>query len=374
MLIRPTYAKVDLHAIKQNVKNIKASLSAGTLFCAVVKADGYGHGSVMAARAALEAGAEWLAVAISEEAKELRDAGIDAKILVLGPSNAWQWEMAAALDISMVAVSTSCIQNAAAAAQNAGAVMKLHVKVDTGMNRVGVKSEKEFAEMLDMIDAADCLKLEGLMTHFASADEADKSYTNMQAQRFETAIGSVKSHGHKPIVHAGNSGAALDCPQLHFDMVRVGIAMYGCYPSAEVQREVKLTPAMSLRTQISQIKTIEKGDKVSYGCTFTAPKQMRVATLPIGYADGFNRLLSSKGEVLIRGQRAPVIGRVCMDQTVVDVSSIETAQLHDEAVCIGRQNGDEISAEEFAAHCGTINYEVLCALSPRVPRLYVQDE
>lgn len=373
MLIRPTYAKVDIKAIKQNIRNIKSGLTGGVKFCAVVKADSYGHGSVMVSRAAVQAGADWLAVAIPEEAAELREAGIDAPILVLGPSGRWQWEKAAALDLSMVVVSMDCIESAVAVSKTAGKRMKLHLKADTGMNRVGITTPDEMARMLDAIEAEDSLELEGLMTHFAAADEADKTYTKMQQERFEAFIDMARKRGFNPVIHASNSGATLDCPDLAYDMVRVGISMYGCYPSDEVNKNVKLAPAMSLHTHISHIKTIQAGDKVSYGCTFTASKTMRIATLPIGYADGFNRLLSNKGEVLICGKRAPVVGRVCMDQTLVDVTDIPKAKLHDEAVCIGRQGGDEITADEFAAHCSTINYEVLCAISPRVPRLYVED-
>ena len=373
MLIRPTYAKVSLSAIKQNIRGIKQRLDTGTQFCAVVKADGYGHGAVMVSRAAMQAGADWLGVAIPEEAAELREAGIDAPILVLGPANRWQWEKAADLNISMVIVSQDCLESAIAVSKASGKVMKLHLKVDTGMNRVGVKTAEQMAHILDTISREDSLELEGLMTHFAAADEADKTYTNMQRDRFTAFIDIVRERGLKPIIHAANSGATLDCPGLEYDMVRVGISMYGCYPSDEVDKEVSLAPAMSLHTQISHIKSIQPGDKVSYGCTFTAQEDMRIATLPIGYADGFNRLLSNKGEVLICGQRAPIIGRVCMDQTLVDISHIEAASLHDDVVCIGRQGKDEISADEYAALCKTINYEVLCALSPRVPRLYVED-
>ena len=370
MLIRPTFAIVDLGAIKHNVRSIKAALPEGTMFCAVDKADGYGHGSVMVARAAIEAGADWVAVAIPEEAAPLREEGVKTPILVLGPSSLSQWRLASELDLSMVAASEECVQNARCVNRETGKAMRLHLKADTGMNRIGVRSDEELARMLDMIEEEPGLELEGLMTHFAVADEADKAYTGMQNERFRRFIGQVKRRGFKPILHAANSGGALDCPDTAYDMVRVGIAMYGCYPSDEVRKDIQLKPAMSLRTQISFIKTVEAGCKLSYGCTFTAPKEMRIATLPIGYADGYNRLLSNRGEVLIRGRRARVVGRVCMDQILVDVTDIDGVKLHDEAVCIGKQGKDEISAEEIASLCGTINYEILCAISPRVPRLY----
>ena len=372
MLIRPTYAIVDVEAIKSNVRNIKDSLPAHTKFCAVCKADGYGHGSVMTAKAALEAGADWIAIAIPEEAVPLRDEGIEAPILVLGPSNLSQWRLAAELDLSMVVASEDCVQCARSVSRETGKTMRLHRKVDTGMKRIGVRSAEELDHMLDLIKSEPELKLEGLMTHFAVADETDKAYTNMQNERFKHCVDQVRRRGFSPMSHAANSGGALDCPGTANDMVRVGIAMYGCYPSDEVCRNVNLRPVMSLRTQISFIKTVEAGSKLSYGCTFTAPEEMRIATLPIGYADGYNRLLSSRGEVLIRGRRARVVGRVCMDQILVDVTGIGDVKLHDEAVCIGRQGRDEITAEELAKLCGTINYEILCAISPRVPRLYIE--
>lgn len=372
MLIRPTYAKVNLGAIKHNVTCIKNAMSKNALFCAVVKADGYGHGSVMVSNAALSAGAQWLAVAIPEEAKELRDNSITAPILVMGPSSRWQWEIAQELDLSMVVASMDCVNSAVEASKASGAAMKLHVKVDTGMNRVGVRSVRELEQILDAVEREPLIELEGLMTHFASADAADKTYTNMQNERFVKFIDIVKKRGFSPIVHASNSAATLDCKHLAYDMVRVGISLYGCYPSDEVSTEVKLMPALSLHTHISYIKTVEPGDKLSYGGIFTAAKQMRVATLPLGYADGFNRQLSNKGHVLIRGKRAPIIGRVCMDQSLVDVTDIEDAALHDDVVCIGKQGSEQILASEFAAQVGTINYEVLCAIPKRVPRLYYE--
>lgn len=373
MLIRSTYAVVDLKAIKQNIINIRENLPKGTKFCAVVKADGYGHGSVMVSKAAVEAGAEWLAVAIPEEAAVLREEGITAPILVLGPSNLWQSERAAELDLSMVAASRECVKNAEQTARKYAKKMKLHLKVDTGMNRVGVRTYDELDAMLSDIESSEYLVLEGLMTHFAAADEADKTYTLKQNEAFERFVQSVSSRGFSPVIHAANSGGAIDCAQLSYDIVRVGIAMYGCYPSAEVDRSIKLYPAMSLYTKISYIKTLQAGEKISYGCTYTTPCEMRIATLPIGYADGFNRLLSNCGEVLICGKRAKVVGRVCMDQTLVDVTGIDDAELGSQVVCIGKQGADEITADEFAGRCGTINYEILCAISPRVPRLYCKD-
>jgi|AGTN01.1.fsa_nt_gi alanine racemase len=372
MLIRPTYAIVDLEAIRSNVRNIKSALPARTMFCAVDKADGYGHGSVMVASAAIEAGADWIAVAIPEEAAPLREEGIKAPILVLGPSNLSQWRLAAELDLSMVVASEDCVQCARCVSRETGKPMRLHLKADTGMNRIGVRSERELDRILDMIESEPGLLLEGLMTHFATADEADKAYTTLQNERFKSFARQVNRRGLSPVLHAANSGGAIDCPDTAYDMVRVGIALYGCYPSDEVCKNIRLKPAMSVHTQISFIKAVEAGAKLSYGCTFTAQKEMRVATLPIGYADGYNRLLSNRGEVLIRGRRARVVGRVCMDQILVDVTDIEDVKLHDEAVCIGKQGKDEITAEEIANLCGTVNYEILCAISPRVPRLYAE--
>ena len=373
MLIRPTYAKVNLSAIKRNMAHIKKNLPSGTRVCAVVKADGYGHGSVMVSKAAIEAGADFVAVAIPEEASALRDEGVTAPILVLGPASLSQWRLAYELDLSMVVVSPDCLACAQAVHKETGKAMKLHLKVDTGMNRVGVQTPEQAAALLDIIAREDGLLLEGLMTHFATADEADKTYTQMQGERFREYIALAQDRGFKPFIHAANSGAALDCPEMAYDMVRVGIAMYGCYPSSEVSKSILLEPALSLYTHISYLKTVHAGDKLSYGCTFEAPGEMRIATIPIGYADGYNRLLSNRGEVLVRGKRARIVGRVCMDQTLIDITGIADVQLHDDVVCIGAQNGQRVSVEELAHHCGTINYEILCALSQRVPRLYYEE-
>jgi alanine racemase len=373
MLIRPTYAKVNLSAIKRNIARIKESLPPGTQVCAVDKANGYGHGSVMVAKAAIEAGATFVAVAIPEEATLLRDAGVEAPILVLGPASLSQWRLAAELDLSMVIASEECLACAKTVHKETGHQMRLHLKVDTGMHRVGVQSLREAKALLDVIAQEEGLLLEGLMTHFAAADEADKTYTDMQNARFQDYVALVRGMGFAPVIHAANSGGALDCPGTSYDMVRVGIAMYGCYPSGEVSQAVKLEPALSLHTHISFIKTVSAGDKLSYGCTFEAPGPLRIATIPIGYADGYNRLLSNRGEVLVRGQRARIVGRVCMDQTLIDVTEIPEAVLHDDVVCIGPQGYDRVTTEELAAHCGTINYEILCALSERVPRLYYEE-
>jgi alanine racemase len=372
MLIRPTYAKVNLSAIAHNVTSIKNTVDKNALFCAVVKADAYGHGAVMVSRAALDAGADWLAVAMPEEAAELRDARITAPILVMGSSSKWQWEIAGGLDISMVVVSMACIENAIAAAKSCGVSFRLHVKVDTGMNRVGIRTAAELEQVLDAIANEPLLELEGLMTHFACADEIDKTYTNMQNKQFEKYIKVIKTRGLDPIIHAANSAAAIDCDGLSYDMVRIGISMYGCYPSKEMNQTVKLIPALSFHTKICYIKNVEPGDRLSYGGTFVAQKPMRIATLPIGYADGFNRLLSSNGEVLVRGVRAPIVGRVCMDQSLIDITDIKDAQLNDEVVCIGSQGSEKIIASEVASRIGTIDYEVLCAISKRVPRLYYE--
>ena len=373
MLIRPTYARVNLSAIKRNIARIRQSLPPGTLICAVDKANGYGHGIVMVAKAAVEAGADFIAVAIPEEAAELRDEGVDAPILVLGPASLSQWRLAAQLDLSMVVASESCLACAQTVHRETGRALKLHMKVDTGMNRVGVQTPAQARSLLDVIAVEDGLLLEGLMTHYAASDDADKAYTQMQNERFQTYIDMAHSLGFKPIIHAANSGGALDCPGTSFDMVRLGIAMYGCYPSEEVSKAVMLEPALSLHTHISYLKTVNPGDKLSYGCTFEAAEPLRIATIPIGYADGFNRLLSNRGEVLVHGQRARIVGRVCMDQSLIDVTGIPDVRLHDDVVCIGAQNGGRVTAEELASLCGTINYEILCALSPRVPRLYYEE-
>ncbi len=334
---------------------------------AVVKADGYGHGSIEVSRTALTSGADWLGVALPEEGHILRRAGIDAPILVLGsiqPDEAYKV-------VNSLLDQTVCSLDLAEAldqeARKAAAYVNVHIKVDTGMGRIGVKPE-EVSAFTHRMQRFKNLHLAGIFAHFASADEADKAFSRKQIEIFDAVVRDLDLSGIKiPKKHMANSAAVLDLPESYYDLVRPGIIIYGLHPSGEVSHSIDLKPAMTFQTRISFLKTVPAGSSISYGRTFVTKSETKVATLPVGYGDGYSRLLSGRGEVLINGRRAPLIGRVCMDMCMTDVSHVPNVKLGDEAVLFG----EELSVNEIAAKVGTINYEILCAVGKRVPRVYV---
>lgn len=370
-MTRPTYAEIDLNAIRQNVLNIKNRIPKDTAVCAVIKADAYGHGSLQTAYAALSGGASWLAVAMPGECVPLREAGIKAPLLVLGGIVKEEAELCVAYNIEQCVYTEETIRALNEEACQQGKHARIHIKADTGMGRIGIRTLMELKTLLSCIDKCDHIVLSGLFTHFSVSDEEDKAYTLEQNEKFKEFINATHKAGYDPILHAANSAACIDMPELSYHMVRPGIALYGLYPSGEVDKsKVKLTPAMRIVSHITHVKTLNAGESVSYGRTFITEKPTVVATLPIGYGDGFRRLLSSKGEVLIHGRRAKIIGRVCMDQTMVDVTGLPSVKAGDEAVIIGRQGEEEITADEMAGLTGTINYEVVLSFLPRVQRFY----
>lgn len=368
---RYTICEIDLAAIRHNVGVMKAHVAGGAKFLAVMKANAYGHGAVPVAKAALEAGADMLAVAIPEEGIELRHAGITAPILVLGGI-----EEAAAHDVvqselTQVVFDEARIRALANAGQLLGKTAKVHLKLDTGMNRIGVRTEDEVRTLVRLIDSLPGIELTGCFTHMATADEEDASGTRAQIARFEALCDAIASvHPQKIVRHAANTACIFRYPQAHADMVRGGIALYGYPPVPEAEG---LMPAMRWVTRGVFVKIIQPGDRVSYGGVFEAKRPTVVMTLPVGYADGYRRGISGKGCVLVRGKRAPIIGRVCMDQMMVDVTDIPGAQTGDEAVLLGHQGGDCIDADEMASWLDTISYEVLCSPSARVPRVYIHE-
>ena len=367
-----TWAEIDLDAIAHNVRQLKRHIGERVKLTAVVKANAYGHGAVPVARTALENGAERLAVNRVVEGIELRRAGIAAPILILGYSPPWEAEAIVRHDLTPTITEREVALALARAAASQGKTVPVHVKVDTGMGRFGLLP-KEVADFAKGLADFPNLRLEGLYTHFATADEADKSHTRRQFGLFLDVLKRLEEAGIKvPIRHAANSAATLDLPETHLDMVRCGIAIYGLYPSAEVSHSVPLKPAMSLKSRVARLRTLPAGSCISYGCTYVTSSPTRVALVPVGYGDGYHRLLSNRGQVLICGRRAPILGRVCMDQFVVDVSDIPGVRLDDEVVVFGRQGEEEISAEEVAAWAQTINYEVVTALMPRVTRVYLR--
>lgn len=370
--MRPDWAEIDLNAIRANVAELKR-VSQARLFTAVVKANGYGHGAVEVAKAAQEAGADWLAVAAVEEGVELRRAGLTAPILVLGYVAPGQADTVLMYDLR---VAIFDLELAKALNQWAKPMMrkaKVHIKVDTGMGRVGLMPGR-LAEFARSISDLPNLEVEGVFTHFAAADEPGNDYTAQQLERFESALAELEAAGVKPAIrHAANSAGIMLHPSAHYDLVRGGIALYGLPPDPAVDWPVKLTPALSWKARVGMVKWLEPGSSISYGCTYTTTGREQIASLPVGYADGYSRQLSNKGYVLIQGRRCPIVGRVCMDQMLVRVSDDIVAQVGDEVVLIGRQGMDEITAGEMARWIGTINYEVVCAISPRVHRIYKRD-
>lgn len=368
------WAEIDLKAISHNVSELRRITCKEAKLMAVVKADGYGHGAIETANEALKSGAECLGVARIEEGIELRKAGIGVPIMVFGYTPMAFIDKLMAFQLIQSASTTDYAQRLSDIAVAHGSKAKIHIKVDTGMGRLGFKvyEEKTVINEIASIFRMPGLKIEGIFTHFACADAADKSYTFKQLEQFYDLLSRLGRAGLEfPIRHTANSAAVIDVPEAHLDMVRPGIALYGLYPSDRVDKSrIRLIPAMTLKTRVAHIKKVPAGIRVSYGGTFKTSKPTSIATVSIGYADGYNRLLSSKGQMLLHGQKAPVVGRVCMDLTMLDVGHITKIQQGDEVVVFGKQGEEHILADELAAALNTINYEIVTALTHRVPRLY----
>jgi alanine racemase len=363
--MRPTWAEVDLGAVAHNV-GLLVERAAPAEVCAVVKADGYGHGAVPVARAALDAGATWLAVALVEEAAILREAGLGAPILLLSEARPDEFADVTALDLRATVYTPAGVAAAAAV----GAPLRLHLKVDTGMHRVGAAAEDAVALAQAIVDEP-TLTLEALWTHCAVADEPERPFTAEQLARFDEVLAALAAAGIEvPLTHVANSAGAIAHPAARRSLVRCGIAVCGVDPSPELAGALALRPALRLRSEISLVKRVAAGEGVSYGLRHTFDRDTTVATVPIGYADGVRRRLGLlHQEVLVGGRRRPIVGVVTMDQLMVDCGEAEVA-VGDEVVLIGRQGSEEILATEWAERLGTIGYEITCALGPRVPRHY----
>jgi alanine racemase len=362
---RPTIVRIDLDAVRDNVRSVKP---AHAELMAVVKADGYGHGSARVARAALEAGATWLGVALVEEGVVLREAGIEAPILVLSEFPRGSERDALRARLTPTVYTTGGLDRLAAAAHRLDRPLAVHVKVDTGMHRVGIYPPEDASEFIALVAAAG-LDLEGLWTHFAAA-ESDDEGTRAQLRWLLAARDGLRARGTMPrYVHAANSAATLRCPEAHLDLVRVGAAMYGVDPGGGMGRAAGLRPALRWASAVTLVRRLGAGERLSYGWTHTLRRDANIATVAVGYGDGYARGLSSKADVLIRGKRHRVAGTVTMDQLMVDCGDDEVRP-GDEVVLIGDQGDHRITAEEVAAHTGTIGYEVVTAISERVPREY----
>ena len=361
-----TWATINLEAIRNNVRLLIEQ--SRTPVMAVVKANAYGHGAVPVARAALEAGASWCAVARPDEALELRQAGLDGSILLLGYTPEARLREMIEQHVSLAVWDVEQVERIAAIAADSGKKARLHLKADTGMSRLGVQTE-EAGTVAGAIARTPGVEFEGIFTHFARADESDPATTDAQAQRFDALLAQLKRANIQPrLIHAANSAASLTRPDARFNLLRFGIAMYGLHPSSECPTPDNFQPALTWKAVLSQVKTLPAGRGVSYGHTYTTRKTERIGTIPVGYADGYRRLPGQ--HVLVGGVRVPVVGRVCMDQMMVQLDAVPAAKAGDEVVLIGAQGSENISTEDVAAVWGTINYEVVCAIGKRVPRIY----
>jgi alanine racemase len=369
-LSRPAWVAVDLEAIRANVRALAAAAAPAALL-ATVKADAYGHGAVPVARAALGAGATYLGVAFVDEGIELRDAGIDAPILLLSEPPPAAAAAAIAYGLTPLVYTVHGIDALAKAVVDAGSPPHaVHLKVDTGMHRVGC-AVPDALGLAEMIAARDELRFDGLATHLAVADELDSSYTDAQLDAFDTVIDEITARVGRPaVVHAANSAGLLAHPRARYDLVRAGIALYGINPVDEAVTDVELHPALSLHARVSYVKQLDAGARVSYGLRYTLPRASRIVTVPVGYADGVPRALGAAGgEVLVHGVRRPIAGTVTMDQLLVDVGDLDVA-VDDDVVLLGKQGGDAITADDWAARLDTIPYEIVTRLGVRLPRRY----
>src|SRR6266487_2115718 len=369
---RPTWVEIDLSAIGNNTRRIKQLVGPQVRVLVSLKADAYGHGALKVARTVLHNGASMLGVATVSEATPLREAGITAPILVFGYVPPWQMREAVRLGVTITLYSIEAAHALSRAALALDKIVRVHAKIDTGMARLGVRAEQldEILTLIRTIVAQPELEFEGLYTHMASADSSDQTYSHLQLSRFQRVLDLLEEKGLRPpIVHAANSAATLSLLESHFDMVRPGIVIYGLDPSADLPLPEGFRPALSFKTQVSQVKMVPAGECISYDCTYVTERPTRIAVLPVGYADGFRRSPQNWGSVLIHEQEAPLLGRICMDQCMVDVTDIPQTRVGDEVVLIGRQGQATMSAEKVAKRLGTVNYEVVSEILARVPRV-----
>lgn len=371
---RPTVCEINLQALKDNFRLIRKQIGKKRDFLAVVKADAYGHGAVEISKTLEELGVDMLGVAILEEALQLRKEGINTPILILGGILEGQEKAILSHELTPVIFSIATAKRINEEASKKGIKIKVHIKIDTGMGRIGLQPQevKHFFTALKKMEA---IEVEGLLTHFASADFLSGSpqeiFSKKQIETFKATINDIEEMGFNlPIKHAANSAAIFNLSDGCFNMVRPGIMLYGCYPGQSFKEMVSLKGVMSLKTEIIDLKEVEKGFTVSYGGTYIAPDKRKIAVLPIGYADGYKRELSGKGEVTIKGERVPVIGRICMDMTMIDVTNINNVQVGDTVYLFGGEGDNPITVDEIADKAGTIAYEILCGISQRVPKFY----
>ena len=370
-----TWAEIDLDALKNNIRNIKKHVGEKTKVTAVVKADAYGHGAVVVAKTLLENGADCLGVAFIDEAEQIRNAGINCPVLLLGYTAEADIKRVIDMDITPTVFQLQSAKKISEQAKKAGKIIKVHIKIDSGMNRIGFLCNQQSAEEIMEISSLENLEIEGIFTHFSCADEASREYTDAQAAKFMDFINKLEKNGIKiPIKHACNSAGIVQFPEYHFDMVRAGIITYGMSPSEYVDiSPLELKPALMLKSMVSRVQTIPAGEKISYGGTYVTEKPIKAAAISIGYADGYLRVLSGKADVLVNGQPAKVVGRICMDQCIIDVTNVNNIKVEDEVIVAGGPPESPVSFDRLASLAGTINYELFCLIGKRVPRIYLKD-
>ncbi|NLK35654.1 MAG: alanine racemase [Gracilibacteraceae bacterium] len=373
--IRAAWAEVDLDALSHNMRETRRLSDKDALVTAVVKADGYGHGAKKIAQTLLDNGADRFAVAVLDEGIELRKAGFEVPILIMGFTDEERSEEIISYNLEQAVYSWDLAEEISKEAVRQKKTAKIHIKVDTGMGRIGLKPDKDSVQLIKKISRLPNIVIEGTFTHFAVADTLDKAYTEEQFEKFRWICQELERENVRiNLKHCGNSATIIDLPGMHLNMVRAGIILYGLKPSDEVMLDkIELKQVMSLKVRISHVKEIEAGQSVSYGRKFIAPRRSKIASLPIGYADGFTRMLSGKAEALVKGCRVPVVGRICMDQCMIDVTGIEDVKVGDEVVLFGKQGEGFISIDELAEKLDTINYEIVCMISKRVPRVYIKN-
>ena len=369
------YAGIDLNAVRYNMESMHKNLKEGTRMAAVIKADAYGHGALKIAEAIENLSYLWgYAVATADEAEALIQDGRKKPVLILGISFPTQYEQIVADDIRPAVCEYAVAKELSDIAVRQNRICQIHIKIDTGMSRIGFQVTEESADIIAQIASLPHINIEGIFIHFAQADECDKTSTIQQLAAFQKMIAMLRERGVEiPIHHCSNSAGIVEIPDANLDMVRAGITLYGLWPSEEVSRDIiDLKPVMSIKSHISFVKELEAGRKISYGGTYITPSARRIATIPVGYADGYARGLSNKGYVLIHGEKAPICGRICMDQFMVDITDIPEASEGDSVTLLGRDGNALITMEELGEWSGRFNYEFACLITPRVPRIYFE--
>ena len=372
---RPVYLEINLDNLISNYNEIRKIVNSNTKIMPVIKANAYGHGSIELAKLYEQIGADRLAVSIITEAVELRKAGIKLPIQLLSYTPEWQLELVVDYDIIQGIYSYKDAKLLSDVAKTKGKVAKIHIKIDSGMGRIGfLPNEDSIAEIVKISELPN-IEIEGMFTHFAKADEKDKTFTRIQYERFKWVSDKLEEKDiNLKIKHVSNSASIIDLPEYNLDLVRPGIILYGFYPSEDVKKDkINLKQAMTLKAKISNIKTVPKATGISYGHIYSTDKESLIATIPIGYADGYTRMLTGKGYVCIKDRRVPIVGRICMDQMMIDVTDIDDLNIGDEVVLFGYDNDNYPRVDDLASLLGTINYEFICMMGRRIPRVYIKD-